>query len=70
MWVTFAYLGDGLTEITKEVTPAWLAEAKSHMESVSIVVQDGPYVAAPSEACGRCDFQMFCDAGKAWLTDH
>jgi len=70
MWVTFAYLGDGLTEITKEVTPAWLAEAKNHMESVSIVVQDGPYVAAPSEACGRCDFRMFCDAGKAWLTDH
>ncbi len=70
MWVTFAYLGDGLTEITKEVTPEWLSEAKSHMESVSTVVQEGPYVAAPSPACGRCDFQMFCNVGKAWLADH
>jgi DNA helicase-2/ATP-dependent DNA helicase PcrA len=64
MWVTFAYLGDGLTEVTQEVTAEWLLSAQRHLEVVSVTVQEGPFEPSPSDSCTRCDFLKFCPAGQ------
>ncbi len=65
--VTFAYLGDGLDEVTEPVDEAWLAAARDHLEGLLAGAAVGDYPAAPSAACAGCDFLRFCDDGQAWL---
>jgi DNA helicase-2/ATP-dependent DNA helicase PcrA len=67
--VTFAYLGDGLAEVSEEVDEPWQREAKRHLEELVGAIEEGHYQPTPSEACHTCDFLQFCAAGQAWMSD-
>lgn len=67
--VTFAYLGDGLEEVREEVDDTWLAGARRHLEEILDRIEKGDWTPDPSPACRHCDFQRFCEPGKAWLAD-
>jgi len=68
--VTFAYLGGGLEEVTTEVDDPWLAGARMHLQELMEEAASGVTDPSPGEACRRCDFARFCDAGTAWLRGH
>jgi DNA helicase-2/ATP-dependent DNA helicase PcrA len=65
--VTFAYLGDGLEEISEAVDDAWLAAARAHLDLLAAGAAAEQYATTPSPACGNCDFLRFCDPGKSFL---
>jgi hypothetical protein len=67
--VTFAYFGDGLEEVREEVGDTWLAGARTHLEDILEQIGRGRWDATPSPACHRCDFQRFCEPGKAWVEE-
>ena len=65
--VTFAYLGDGLAEVTEEVDSDWLVAARQHLEELLGHIRDQRWEPSPSSMCRRCDFLRFCPAGKEWM---
>ncbi len=65
--VTFAYLGDGLTEISEDVDAQWLDEARGHLEELMEAISAERFQPTPSPACQRCDFLRFCPAGREYL---
>jgi ATP-dependent DNA helicase UvrD/PcrA len=65
--VTFAYLGDGLTEETTPVDNQWLSAARSHLEDLGAAIVDGQFDPTPSQQCRSCDFLQFCAAGTQYL---
>ncbi len=67
--VTFAYLGEGLAEVSEEVDEPWQREARRHLEELVGAIEKRQYQPTPSEACHSCDFLQFCPAGQAWVGD-
>ncbi len=65
--VTFAYLGNGLTEVTEEVDAAWLTAARAQLARIVDGVLGARWDPAPSSACRSCDFLRFCPAGRDWI---
>ena len=66
--VTFAFFGGGeFAERTVAVDDAWLAEARTRIDDLTDRFDRGDFEPTPSEACRRCDFKTFCDAGRAFL---
>ena len=65
--VTFAYLGNGLEEITQQVDDAWLQDARRRLGELIDGVEAADFAPTPSPACHSCDFLRFCDDGKAWV---
>lgn len=68
--VTFAYLGGGLETVTREADADWIEQARATLESLAAGASGDDYPATPGEACRRCDFARFCEAGTAWLDAH
>lgn len=69
--VTFCYLGGAnAEEVSYDVTPLWLDEARIALEAVLGEVTGPEYPSVPGTRCHSCDFSRFCDAGKAWLASH
>ena len=65
MDVTFAYFGGGACEEdTVTVDDAWLAAARTHVETLMGAAADGPFEANPSPACRYCDFLHLCVIGQ------
>jgi CRISPR/Cas system-associated exonuclease Cas4 (RecB family) len=68
MTVGFLYLGDeSATEVRAEVDDAWLSNAEGRLESLMEQVMGDEFPPTPSEACHRCDFRRFCEAGQAFV---
>ncbi len=65
--VTFAYLGDGLTEQKHHADPTWIDEARAEVDRLTSDIEAESYPATPGKWCGSCDFLRFCEPGKAWL---
>ena len=64
---TFAYLGEGLTEVSEEVDPGWLAAAHHHLAELVGSIREENWEPSPSTACTNCDFLRFCPAGRQWI---
>jgi DNA helicase-2/ATP-dependent DNA helicase PcrA len=67
--VLFAYLGGGLKEVGETVDDAWLEAAGRRLGSLVDGIAAERWDPAPSDACGRCDFQRFCEPGRAFLEE-
>jgi len=68
--VTFAFFGGGeFAERAAVVDDAWLAAARTCIDALTDRFDRGEFEPTPSEACSRCDFKTFCEAGRAFLTD-
>ena len=67
--VTFAYLGDGLTEVTEQADDEWVAEARQRIDLITKGIAEEVFDPIPSEACAHCDFLTFCASGKAFLAE-
>jgi len=66
--VTFAFFGGGeFSERTVSVDDAWLATARSRIDTLTNRFDRSDFEPTPSEACRRCDFKTFCDAGREFL---
>jgi RecB family exonuclease len=69
--VTFAYLGGGeLEEVRVDVDTEWLGQARQHLGELAETALGPDYPQVTSEACQRCDFLRFCEAGQAFVADH
>ena len=65
--VTFAYLGDGLTEVSEPVDSSWLTRAEEHLAGLIRSIRQELWEPSPSPMCTRCDFRRFCPAGREWV---
>jgi DNA helicase-2/ATP-dependent DNA helicase PcrA len=63
--VTFAYLGDGLAEVSYDADPEWVDEARRSLEGLTRSIADSQYEEQPGPWCGSCDFLQFCAPGQA-----
>lgn len=63
--VTFAYLGDGLTEVGEVVDRPWLDEAKGRLIELVDDILAEHWEPMPSPACHSCDYVRFCAPGRA-----
>ena len=62
--VTFAYLGDGLEEVTARADAEWVEAARSHIDRITASIEALEFPATPGEWCHHCDFVQFCGPGK------
>ncbi len=67
--VTFAYLGDGLVEVTEQADDEWVAEARQRIDLINKGIAQEVFDPIPSEACAYCDFLTFCEAGRAFMAE-
>ncbi len=68
--VSFLYLGgDTATPVRTAVDDVWLADAEVRLGELMERVMGDTFPPAPSEACHRCDFRRFCEAGQAFVAD-
>ena len=66
--VAFAFFGGGeFVERSISVDGAWLDDARSRIDDLTGRFDRDEFDPTPTEACRRCDFATFCDAGKAFL---
>ena len=65
--VTFAYLGDGLTEVTEQADAEWVTEARRRIDLITKGIAEEVFDPVPSEACSYCDFLTFCPTGQAFV---
>jgi RecB family exonuclease len=66
--VTFAFFGGGeFAERTVAVDNAWLATARTRIDELTDRFDQGHFAPTPSDACRRCDFRTFCEAGRDFL---
>jgi DNA helicase-2/ATP-dependent DNA helicase PcrA len=65
--VSFAYLGDGLEEVSEVADDGWMEEARRTIDRLVAAAATGERTPAPGEGCRSCDFTRFCEAGRAWL---
>ncbi len=65
--VTFAYLGDGVAEVTEEVDDDWLDAARADVTALVTGAGAADFPATPSGACHTCDFLHLCPAGRAFV---
>lgn len=63
--VTFAFLGDGLQEVSYQADPEWLAEARRSLSEIVEAMESGSFQPRPGPWCHNCDFLRFCPEGKA-----
>jgi DNA helicase-2/ATP-dependent DNA helicase PcrA len=63
--VTFAYLGNGLTEVTEHVDDHWLEQARTRLVGIIGSIRAERWEPRPQEGCRHCDFLRFCPAGQA-----
>ncbi|MEA1903272.1 MAG: ATP-dependent DNA helicase [Actinomycetota bacterium] len=65
MRVTFAYLGNGLDEVSYDADETWVEGARGSLESLTdrIVAED--FAEHPGQWCHSCDFLRFCGPGQA-----
>jgi DNA helicase-2/ATP-dependent DNA helicase PcrA len=68
--VTFAYLGDGLEEVTHIADEEWMKTARRRVDEIVERIEAAAFEPQPSAVCHNCDYLKFCDAGKAWVKDH
>ena len=66
--VTFAYLGDGLGEVTARADRDWVSQARAHLVTLTSRIDSGEFEPTPGEWCRNCDFLQFCEAGKREVT--
>lgn len=62
--VTFAYLGDGLTEEVTRADEDWVREARMTLERLTTQIDSGSFDASPGPWCANCDFLRFCEPGR------
>ena len=67
--VTFAYLGDGLTEVTEQADDEWVTEARQRIDLITKGIAEEVFDPIPSEACAHCDFLTFCATGRAYMAE-
>jgi DNA helicase-2/ATP-dependent DNA helicase PcrA len=68
MSVTFAFFGGGeYAQRSIDVDDVWLRAARERVEELSGRFEQDEFEATPSDACHRCDFASFCEAGRAFL---
>ncbi len=67
MTVTFAYLGEGLTEESSRVDASWLGAAREHLNELGEGIVQQVFEPTPSQQCQGCDFLQFCTAGQSYL---
>jgi DNA helicase-2/ATP-dependent DNA helicase PcrA len=65
---TFAYLGDGLTEVSETVDGPWLQAARERIAGVVASISAELWDPEPGEGCRHCDFLRFCSSGQEWTT--
>ncbi len=66
--VTFAFFGGGgYAERSVDVDDEWLATARQRIEGLSRQFERDEFAPTPSDACRRCDFSSFCEAGREFL---
>lgn len=66
--VAFAFFGGGeFVERSVAVDDAWLSDARTRIGDLARRFERGEFDPTPSDACRRCDFASFCDAGSAFL---
>jgi hypothetical protein len=49
------------------VDNAWLAAARTRINELTDRFDQGHFAPTPSDACRRCDFRTFCEAGRGFL---
>ncbi len=62
--VTFAYLGDGLDEVSERADARWVSEAETHLGEITDSIAAGDFSESPGPWCHQCDFLRFCAPGK------
>jgi DNA helicase-2/ATP-dependent DNA helicase PcrA len=68
MSVTFAFFGGGeYAQRSVVVDDDWLRAARERVEDLSGRFERDEFDPTPSDACHRCDFASFCEAGRAFL---
>ncbi|MEA3510566.1 MAG: ATP-dependent DNA helicase, partial [Actinomycetota bacterium] len=66
--VTFAFFGGGAyAERSIDVDDVWLGAARERVDDLSSSFERDEFEPTPSEACRRCDFVSFCEAGRTFL---
>jgi len=66
--VTFAFFGGGAyAERSVEVGDDWLAAARERVDGLTGRIERDDFDPTPGEACRRCDFVSFCEAGRAFV---
>ncbi len=66
--VTFAFFGRGeYAERSVEIDDAWLAAARERIDTLTQRFALDDFEPTPSDACKRCDFRTFCEAGREYL---
>ncbi|MFQ5965994.1 MAG: PD-(D/E)XK nuclease family protein [Acidimicrobiia bacterium] len=68
--LTFAFLGQGVSEESEQADTAWLGNARSHLTKLTEAIQARNYDATPSYSCHSCDFLRFCEPGRDWVDLH
>ncbi len=66
--VAFAFFGGG-TYVAQSIAvdAAWLADARARIDELIGRFSREQFDPRPSDACRRCDFSSFCEAGTAFL---
>lgn len=62
--VTFAYLGDGLAEVSYPADEAWVEQAASTLRGLTKRISRADFDERPGAWCGGCDFLQFCAPGQ------
>ncbi len=66
--VTGACFGGGsYAERSSDVDDEWLGTARQHVRDLTRQLERDEFAPTPSDACRRCDFASFCEAGQGFL---
>jgi DNA helicase-2/ATP-dependent DNA helicase PcrA len=63
--VTFAYLGDGLSEVTYSADTKWVSDARESLDALTEQITESRFGESPGSWCESCDFLQFCGPGQA-----
>ncbi len=61
--VTFAHIGNPISERTETADPKWLEEARLRLVALVSAISAEEFDADPGEKCRACDFRHVCEAG-------
>lgn len=62
--MTFAYLGDGLDEVSHHADDKWVEQACDVLAELTAGMARSEFDENPGEWCGSCDFLQFCGPGQ------
>ena len=68
LYVTFAYLGGGVTEERYHADDGWIRSARARLGDIADAITSTEFAESPGEWCRSCDFLQFCAPGQAWLS--